>query len=98
MSYAANNIIWSGTAPTPRVTVVTASPGGKPYPTVMLRDCPTAAPTWKPYNAKTHKVIPVKFPGSNAPPPHAVTVAVVFYKSRWMVRKTVTEVTKTCAP
>lgn len=98
VSYAANNIVWAGTPPTPRVRVITVLPASKPYPTVTLRDCPTAAPTWKPYDSKTHKVVPVQFPGSKAPPPHAVTVTVVYYKSRWMVQKTVTQVTKTCAP
>ena len=98
VSYAANDIAWSGTAPSPRVRVVSVDPAAKPYPSVTLRDCPTAAPTWKPYNIKTHEVVPVKYPGSTAPPPHAVTATVVYFKSHWMVQRTVTEVKKTCAP
>lgn len=98
VSYAANDIAWSGTAPSPRVKVVSVAAAAKPYPTVTLRDCPTAAPTWKPYNIKTHKVVPVKYPGSTAPPPHAVTATVIYFKSHWMVQRTVTAVTKTCVP
>lgn len=98
VSYAANDIAWSGTAPTPRISVIAVAPSAEPYPTVTVRDCPTPAPSWKPYNIKTHKVIPVTFPGSTAPPPHAVTATVVYYRAHWMVQRTVTQVKKTCAP
>lgn len=97
-SYAANDIAWAGTAPRPRVKVISVAPAAKPYPTVTLRDCPTAAPTWKPYNIKTHNVVPVKYRGSTAPPPHAVKATVIYIRSRWMVQRTVTDVKKTCAP
>jgi len=98
VSYAANGIAWAGSAPTPRVSVKTVAGLAKPYPRVTLADCPTASLTWKPYDSKTHKPVPVKFPGSNAPLPHAITAIVIYYDSRWVVQKTVTEVTKTCAP
>lgn len=98
LSYSVNDIAWLGTPPSPRAKILALQLGAAPYPTVTLRDCPTAAPSWKPYNIKTHKPVPVKFPGSTAPPPHAVTATVVYYHSQWVVQKTVTEVKKTCAP
>lgn len=98
ISYATGDIAWGGTPPTPRVTVSAAQPTAKPYPTVTLKDCPTAAPSWKPYNIKNHQPVTVTFPGSKAPPPHAVTATVIYSHSRWLVQKTVIEVKETCAP
>lgn len=98
LSYSVNDIAWLGTPPSPRAKILALQLGATPYPTVTLKDCPTAAPSWKPYNIKTHQPVPVKFPGSTAPPPHAITATVVYYHSQWVVQKTVTEVKKTCAP
>ncbi|PZS32188.1 MAG: hypothetical protein DLM61_07270 [Pseudonocardiales bacterium] len=98
ISYVTGDIAWGGTPPAARVSVTAVQPASKPYPMVTLRDCPTAAPSWKPYNIKTHKPVPVQFPGSTAPPPHAITATVIYYRSRWLVQTSVTEVKKTCAP
>lgn len=98
ISYLTGDIAWGGTPPGARVRVTAVQPAAKPYPMVTLRDCPTAAPSWKPYNIKTHKPVSVKFPGSTAPPPHAITATVIYYRSRWVVQTSVTEVKKTCAP
>lgn len=98
ISYVTGDIAWGGTPPSPRVSVSAVEPAAKPYPTVTLRDCPTPAPSWKPYNIKTHKPVSVTFPGSTAPPPHAITATVIYYRSRWLVQTSVTEVKKTCVP
>lgn len=98
ISYVTGDIAWGGTPPAARVSVSAVKPAANPYPMVTLRDCPTAAPSWKPYNIKTHKPVSVEFPGSKAPPPHAITATVIYYRSRWLVQTSVTEVKKTCAP
>lgn len=95
--YRSSGIAWGGQSPTPQVTVQTVASSGA-YPTVTLNDCPTVSSTWKPYLVKTRKSVPVTYPKGSAKPPHAITVKVIFYKNRWMVQSTTTNVKRTCVP
>ncbi len=98
VGFRTEGIAWSGHPPAARVSVAAVDPAAQPYPIVVLVDCPTVSGSWKPYDVKTHQQVPVTYPKGSAPPPHASTATVVSYHSRWVVQKTVTNVTKTCAP
>lgn len=65
----------------------------KPYPTVVLTDCPTLAPTWQEYMVKTGAVVPQQT--QSVPPPYLVTVQVIQYHNHWGVQR-VTPEAKTC--
>ena len=95
--YRNSGIAWEGQPPTPRVTVQTITTTGA-YPTVTLNDCQTVSSTWKPYIVKTHKAVPITYPTGSAKPPHAIAVKVIYFKNRWMVQSTTTNVKKTCVP
>jgi hypothetical protein len=94
--YRTSGIAWSGQPPVSRLTVEKISDGAAPA--VTLVDCPTLSPSWQPYLLSTHKPVPVTFPPGSAKPPHATTARVIYYKSRWMVQSTTTEVKATCTP
>lgn len=97
LGYRNSGIAWAGQPPKPRVSVqaITAT---SVYPTVTLNDCPTVSSSWKPYLVKSHKAVPITYPKGSAKPPHAIEAKVIFYKNRWMVQSTTTNVKKTCAP
>lgn len=90
-------VAYRGTPPVPRVFVTNVDLGAKPYPTVMLVDCPTAPDDWKvvatsPGPPATTKTAP------KAPPPYKATVTVIFYEKRWGVYKIRTDTSRTCTP
>jgi hypothetical protein len=98
LQYSINHLIWRGTPPAPRATVAQMRLAAKPYPTVVVRDCPTVSTTWEPYDTSHHTVVPVQYPKGSARPPFGITASVVKYKSRWRVEKVTTLMRTTCVP
>jgi hypothetical protein len=84
-----------GTAPTARVAVTSVQLGAKPWPTVVLTNCPTPEPTWKAYDVRTGKAATAK-PGM-VPPPYLVTVKMIFYQKRWGAYQMTPDTSKTCS-
>lgn len=97
-NYQRAGIAFKGQPPAPRVKVKLLGPDTKPYPTATLVDCPTVSSTWMAYDTKTHQVVPIKFPGETAKPPHPTTANLIYYAGRWAVQKITTDVRQTCAP
>lgn len=93
-SLAASNQAFRGTPPAPRLRVVETELDAKPYPTVVLTNCPTPAPTWIAYDTKTGK--PVSYAATKVPPPYLSTVTLIFYKGHWGVQKTSVDSRQTC--
>jgi hypothetical protein len=80
----------------PRVQVAEIEPDAKPYPTVVLKDCPTPTPTWHIYNAKTGKQLAMTLPPGTPPTPYLSTVEVIFFQGRWGVSTIAADTTRTC--
>lgn len=93
-SLAANGQAFRGTPPTPRIQVIGADLQAKPYPTVVLTNCPTPAPSWIAYDTKSGK--PVSYSTRKVPPPYLSTVTMIFYEGHWGVQKTGVDSGRTC--
>lgn len=83
-----------GTPPAPRVRVKAVELNAKPYPRVMLLDCPTPAPDWQEYVLATGKVVPQA--NGKVPPPYLLTVEVIYYQGRWGVSRIGGDKSRTC--
>lgn len=85
-----------GTPSQPRVTVKSVDLAAKPYPKVVLTDCPTEEPTWRLYYLKTGKVAPqVK---EKVPRPYLATVEVIKVHGRWGASTINVDTSQTCTP
>jgi hypothetical protein len=93
-SLTEGGIVYKGTPPTPRVSIVSAEPAAKPYPTVTMTDCPTAPRSWNAYYRATGKPTTDK-PG-RVKPPYLVTVKVIYYENHWGVQKVTPNASRTC--
>lgn len=91
-----NHVAWRGTPPRSRAKVTHSNFHARPYPIVVVRDCPTVSATWTPYLTTTGKTVPVTYPKGSAHPPYAFTATVVKYRSRWVVQKVTMYLRKTC--
>jgi hypothetical protein len=80
----------------PRVSVDAIEPDAKPYPTVVLKDCPTPTPTWRMYDARTGKQMTMTLPPGTQPTPYLSTVEVIYYQGRWGVSKIDADTSRTC--
>ena len=83
-----------GTPPAHRLSVISVNLSAVSYPTVVLSDCPTPAPTWKGYAVKTGEVVP--YASAKFPPPYQLTVEVIRYKGHWGVREITADMSHTC--
>jgi|GEM_PF-6403879 hypothetical protein len=88
--------LFKGDPGRPRVKVVAIEPDAKPYPTVVLKDCPTPTPTWRIYDAKTGKDMTMPLPPGTQPTPYLSTVEVIYYQGRWGVWKIDADTSRTC--
>lgn len=86
---------FKGTPPKPRITVSAINLAAKPYPTVVLSNCPTPSPSWVAYQVGTGKAVPYTQP--KVKPPYRSEVVVIYYQSHWGVQKTTVDSSKTCA-
>jgi hypothetical protein len=75
-----------GTPPTPHPQVVTVDLAAKPYPTVVLTNCPTPSPGWERnyYDAKTGKPVPDPYATQT---PLTLSVQVIHFENHWGVYK-----------
>lgn len=93
-SLAASGQAFRGTSPEPRIQVSQTELNATPYPTVVLTNCPTSAPSWIAYDTKTGK--PVPYSTTKVPPPYLATVTVIFYEGHWGVQKISVDTGRTC--
>lgn len=88
--------LFKGDPGRPRVRVDAIEPDAKPYPTVVLKDCPTPTPTWRIYDAKTGKAVTMTLPPGTKPTPYLSTVEVIYYQGHWGVWKIDADTSRTC--
>jgi hypothetical protein len=88
--------VFKGDPGRPRVRVDAIEPDAKPYPTVVLKDCPTPTPTWRIYDAKTGKEMTMTLPPGTPPTPYLSTVEVIYYQGHWGVSKIDADTSRTC--
>lgn len=87
-------IAYRGTPPTPRITAVDVRLDADPYPTVVLTNCDTPAPTWEAYDPATGKALPTT--GSAVPPPYEAKVTLILFKGRWGAQSITADKSRTC--
>ena len=88
--------LFKGDPGRPRVNVTTIEPDAKPYPTVVLNDCPTPTKTWRIYDAKTGSDMTPRLPKGAQPMPYLSTVEVIYYQGHWGVSKIDADTSRTC--
>ena len=98
VSLSEQGLLYKGDPGHPRVRVDAVEPDAKPYPTVVLKDCPTPTPTWQIYDAKTGKQMPMTLPPGTKPTPYLSTVEVIYYQGHWGVSKIDADTSRTCTP
>jgi hypothetical protein len=96
VSLGEQGLLFKGDPGRPRVKVAAIESDAKPYPTVVLKDCPTPTPTWRIYDAKTGKDVTQPLPTGTQPTPYLSTVEVIYYQGRWGVSKIVADSSRTC--
>jgi hypothetical protein len=96
VSLGEQGLLYKGDPGRPRVRVDAVEPDAKPYPTVVLKDCPTATPTWRIYDAKTGKDMTLLPPSGTKPTPYLSTVEVIYYQGHWGVSKIDADTSRTC--
>lgn len=95
VSLTSQGVAWRGSAPTPRTSVLSINLNAKPWPTVVVSDCPTPAPTWEEYVVKTGAAVPVA--NSGVSPPFQITADVILYQGHWGVQSTTVDRGRTCS-
>jgi hypothetical protein len=80
-----------------RPEVRTLDLAAKPYPVVVLTDCPTPAVAWDVYDVRTGKDVSVMPPSGTVPSPYRTTVQVINAQNHWGVSKITTDVSRTCS-
>jgi hypothetical protein len=96
VSLAEQGLMFKGDPGHPRVNVAAFEPEAKPYPKVVLKDCPTPTPTWRIYDAKTGRDVSLPPPRGTKPTPYLSTVEVIYYQGRWGVSKIDADTSRTC--
>jgi hypothetical protein len=88
--------LFEGDPGRPRVNVAAVELDAKPYPRVVLKDCPTPTPTWRIHDAKTGKAMTMTLPPGTQPTPYLSTVEVIYYQGHWGVSKIDADTSRTC--
>jgi hypothetical protein len=96
VSLSEQGLLFKGDPGRPRVSVGAIETDAKPYPTVVLKDCPTPTPTLRIYDAKTGKDMTRPLPPGTQPTPYLSTVEVIYYQGRWGVWKIDADTSRTC--
>jgi hypothetical protein len=81
----------------PRARVQSLELEAKPYPRVVLTDCPTPPARWHPTDAKTGKDVSAPLPSGVAAPPYQTKVVVIYYQGHWGVSQTTSDTSRTCS-
>jgi hypothetical protein len=93
---ADGGLSFKGTPPKPRLKVSAINLTAKPYPTVILENCPTPATNWMAYD-RSGKPAPEPTE-SAAPEPYKATIQMIKYDGRWGVYKITPDTGETCTP
>jgi hypothetical protein len=80
----------------PRVNVTAIESDAKPYPTVVLTDCPTPTLTWRTYDSKTGSDVTPQPPPGAQPMPYLSTIEVIYYQGHWGVSMIDADTSRTC--
>ena len=88
--------VFKGDPGRPRVRVDAIESDAKPYPMVVLKDCPTPTPTWRTYDAKTGSDVTPQPPPGVEPMPYLSTIEVIYYEGHWGVSKIDADTSRTC--
>jgi hypothetical protein len=89
--------LFKGDPGRPRVNVTAIESDAKPYPTVVLTDCPTRTLTWRTYDATTGSDVTPRPPPGAEPMPYLSTVEVIRYQGHWGVSKIDADTSRTCS-
>jgi hypothetical protein len=89
--------VFKGDPGRPRVRVDAIESDAKPYPMVVLKDCPTPTPTWRIYDAKTGSDVTPQPPPGVEPMPYLSTIEVIYYEDHWGVSKIDADTSRTCS-
>jgi hypothetical protein len=92
----AQGVEFRGTPDTPHITVAKINLKASPWPTVLLKDCPTGG-DWQEYSIKTGKRVP-SAEDPDVPPPYWITAKMIFYKQHWGLHSTTVDKSRTCTP
>lgn len=95
VSLTSQGVAWRGSPPTPRATVLSINLDAKPWPTVVVSDCPTPAPSWQEYVVNTGATVPASTSGAS--PPFEITANVILYQGHWGVQSTSVDRSRTCS-
>jgi hypothetical protein len=95
-SLGVQGLLFKGDPGHPRIKVVTILTDAKPYPMVVLKDCPTPTPKLRIYDAKTGKDMTQSPPPGTQPTPYLSTIEVIYYQGRWGVSNIVADTSRTC--
>ena len=95
-SLGEQGLLFKGDPGHPRVKVAAIQTDAKPYPKVVLKDCPTPTPRLRIYDAKTGKDMTQSLPPGTQPTPYLSTVEVIYYQGRWGVSTIVADTSRTC--
>jgi hypothetical protein len=96
VSLGEQGLLYKGDPGHPRVRVDAVELDAKPYPTVVLKDCPTPTPKLRIYDAKTGKDMTLPPPSGTKPTPYLSTVEVIYYQGHWGVSKIDADTSRTC--
>ena len=94
---SASGLRMEGDPGRPMPAVRTVDLGAKPYPLVVLADCPTPAVRWDAHEVKTGKDVSVAPPSGTVPSPYRTTVQMISDQSHWGVSKITTDASHTCS-
>jgi len=93
-SFYQKKIALRGNPPKSRILATKDNLKSKPYPLVVISDCPTVSSTWEAYNTTTGKTL--VYARQTPPPPHEMTIQVIFYQGNWGVYKVSGDTSRTC--
>ena len=97
LQFSSQGLKMTGDPGKPRTQVQSLELGAKPYPLVVLSDCPTSPVRWHPTDANTGKDVSAPIPSGVAAPPHKTMVRVIYYQGHWGVSQTTSDMSLTCS-
>ena len=97
LQFSSQGLKMTGDPGKPRTLVQSVELGAKPYPLVVLSDCPTSPVKWHPTDVKTGKDVSAPLPAGVAAPPHKTMVRVIYYQGHWGVSQTTSDMSLTCS-
>jgi hypothetical protein len=95
VSLASQGVAWRGSPPSPRVSVLSVGLDAKPWPRVVVSDCPSPSPSWREYVVKTGAAVPTV--ASKVAPPFKISAELILYQDHWGVQSTTVDRSQTCA-